>query len=371
MDLCRRLICELRDDRALLRDELDRAKQMNHFLTQENRRFRFQRNQALKKTRDCGEALQQLDLDKLRAEERARRQQELLDKARAEALEIKTEKFEIQSCLTQQLHSVQMRHDILDDDEVERIFLSLYGRLEGFVRKNFNHSEILEWMTPESLREMDLELPEGMDDFHSVQQLQAFIQGGMAMLIFAFVFSRMLFGHDRILEAIAGQVHKLCPNHVSGHWRTATSIAIESLIGDNAQEATCKSLIAVTESLFSHYSVTEETGRKDQMHELFEQCEQFKRRLERQEFRYHFRYSDPGTDYDSATMLSITGEEDPDFAVLFSPWPALWRDADDSKRLMVAREQVWVRKDNPGRPMARSATSDETLFCSSMDVGYA
>lgn len=145
----------------------------------------------------------------------------------------------------------------------------------------------------------------------------------------------------------------------------------QSLAGDNAQEVVCKRLVAETESLFSHYSVTEKAGRKDQMHELFEQCVQFKRRLERQESRYHFRYGDPRTGYDSATMLSTTGEEDPNFAVLFAPWPALWRDTDDGKRLMVVREQAWIRKDNPGRLMARSGTSDETLSCSSMDVGYA
>lgn len=309
---------------------------------------------------DQYEVSRQSRIEKLQAEETSRRQRALLHEARQKASKVKRHTSKHLSRLTKKLHSLQVREDALDDGETAQTMRQMCSRLERCVRKNFNDSSQLNLMTPESLRHGGLELMDDLGGFQTVHERRAWIHALMARFIYNDLFSPLFLGiHSKGMETISDEVQKLCtvppmkwpvsrrlidigPKHVSEHWRLATSIAVESAIGNELHTVFERS-IEDFERYFSVYSTTEAAARASQFFELMQKCMEFKRRLERQEFRYHFSSSSPFAVYDPATMHSITGNGGAGSVILFSLWPALWRGTGDNELQLIAPEQVWVR----------------------------
>lgn len=126
-------------------------------------------------------------------------------------------------------------------------------------------------------------------------------------------------------------------------------MAIESLSGDTEKDVGAHFLNDV-EWFFSAYSTTEGTTRTAQLQGFVEQCIRFKRRLERQEFRFYFSSSAAGTVYNPDSMHSVSGNQNPDSIVILSLWPSIWRDTATNERQLIEPEQVWVKNGQSVKP---------------------
>ncbi|PIG89282.1 hypothetical protein AARAC_007488 [Aspergillus arachidicola] len=96
----------------------------------------------------------------------------------------------------------------------------------------------------------------------------------------------------------------LSPASVAGNWRSATSIAIQSLSTEYLQ-ATCDSLCETVELAFSKFATSKKEGRVRKLRRLVEQCIEFKQRLEGQENCYFFFSTSPGERYNAQQMQCI------------------------------------------------------------------
>ncbi|GFG27157.1 hypothetical protein IFM61606_07175 [Aspergillus udagawae] len=93
---------------------------------------------------------------------------------------------------------------------------------------------------------------------------------------------------------------------------------------------------------------------RKKLYELFRNCVDFKRRLERQPARYNFSNTSSGHRFISGAMQSVTGQEGEGAVVEFCLWPALWKGD-----VLVYPDTVWSKMDegfvkdsNPGRETA-------------------
>jgi hypothetical protein len=90
--------------------------------------------------------------------------------------------------------------------------------------------------------------------------------------------------------------------------------------------------------------------REKKLYELFRNCVDSKRRLERQPAWYKFSHTSSGHWIISGAMQSVTGQEGEGAVVEFCLWPGLWKGD-----VLLYPETVWSRMDegsgkdsNPG-----------------------
>lgn len=95
-------------------------------------------------------------LANVRIKERCRRQAELLNEAREGKLKSEGEKNELLICLTHRIHSLQVRKDVLDDEQAARVMHGLFVLMERFVQLNFGDAAQLNSMDAEFLPERAL-----------------------------------------------------------------------------------------------------------------------------------------------------------------------------------------------------------------------
>lgn len=81
--------------------------------------------------------VEKLVLAKARAEEKVRRQNELLKQARQEASAAADQSRNLLTAYTQRLNFLQSRPDNLNDEECAQLARQLCWRLDNWVKKNF------------------------------------------------------------------------------------------------------------------------------------------------------------------------------------------------------------------------------------------
>ncbi|PCH00131.1 Hypothetical protein PENO1_047900 [Penicillium occitanis (nom. inval.)] len=98
-------------------------------------------------------------------------------------------------------------------------------------------------------------------------------------------------------------------------------------------------------------NVTKENTRKA-LHQIYENCVAFKKKLERQESDYVIKQSTPGILYSREQMNSLNFKEEDGSIVEMSIWPSLYKVSFDNEELLIEREAVWTKKptqaDNTG-----------------------
>lgn len=185
-------------------------------LAESNRVLQEEKIQANELAKQNYQLAQMYRLDKLRAEEKSRRQEQLLDEARQKAEENEKQQNSLLSSLTKHLHSVQFRPHAVDDDEVARTMRQLFSGIERWVRINFNDSVQLNMMSPVSLGQRGVRISSDLDCWETVHQRRAFIQSTLAFSIHKDVFSPLFLGieGDPTENAMLGleqeKVQQLC-----------------------------------------------------------------------------------------------------------------------------------------------------------------
>lgn len=79
------------------------------------------------------------------------------------------------------------------------------------------------------------------------------------------------------------------------------------------------------------------------IHQIFNDCLAFKKKLERQEFEYVFRQSPRETVYSAAKMNSLNYNEDEGSTVMMSIWPSIYKVSFDNEELLIESEAVWTK----------------------------
>lgn len=130
------------------------------------------------------------------------------------------------------------------------------------------------------------------------------------------------------------------PGHVAANWRSATSMAIQSITEGDLEDAGTECMKGIEQ--LGCCASTNVRLRKKKLYELLRSCADFKRRLERQPARYKFSHTSSGDRFVSGTMQSVTGQEGDGAIVEFSLWPGLWKGD-----VLLYAETVWSKMDEP------------------------
>ncbi|KAJ5099053.1 hypothetical protein N7532_006054 [Penicillium argentinense] len=238
------------------------------------------------------------------AEERYRRQTEILNKRTAELEEAADEN----SSLAFQQMILTKWTDSFGDDEINQVMGSLNQELETWVKHHFyrytSHG----------------------DTFHCVYGL-------VIDQIFHAILSRAMVGtaadlHRDIFSdyfvSLDIEVQKKCPSHVAQHWRSALSKAAFSF-GKERLEAGCCGLVNHVQTRCGHLSPTNPQKRSEELRSLIWKFVEFKARLECQANLYVFLMAFPNTRFVGDQMVSSTGDYGASTLVEYTLAPALFK----------------------------------------------
>lgn len=154
------------------------------------------------------------------------------------------------------------------------------------------------------------------------------------------------------------------PSSVSDNWRSATSIAAQSLSTESLQ-ATCDSLCEIVELAFSEFASSKKEGRVRKLRQLVEQSIKFKQHLDRQDNCYFFFSTSPSEKCNVHQMQCIAVSQDECLCAQLSLWPGLAKCA-RVRHFLWTREVVWT-SETPNE--AQSSAS--SLIISAQEVSEA
>ncbi|RHZ59223.1 hypothetical protein CDV55_105127 [Aspergillus turcosus] len=292
----------------------------------------------------------------VQAQEKYRRQKEENKEIRHEASTLLQQKDQHIAELTKRLNDLHYQPDILNDDEVIQTMAKLSQKLDVWVKGSFKDPQLLQYLPQVDL----VDVPFSLGTINSLQnthQKWAFIRAFVASYLSYFFFDDYMVGvvnpHNAdCLSTIESEISSECPAHVADNWRSATSMAIQSLTKAYLKDAGIACIAGVEQ--FACCASSDPGLREKKLCELLQGCVDFKRRLERQPARYEFSYTSPGQRFISETMQSVTGQEGDGAIVEFSLWPGLWKGD-----VLLYPETVWSKMDkasasdsNPGTEMA-------------------
>ncbi|KAF3407435.1 hypothetical protein DPV78_000526 [Talaromyces pinophilus] len=289
--------------------------------------------------------LENLLHDKIRLREKLRRERELRAQTEEEASAAAARYQKVTSEMMTKLNSLQTRSEELYDEQCASEWRKLQQALDVWTRRTFMDRSAMSRMTVQKLQWASswLDLPKDM--LQNIQGQRAYIQGIISGTIFHAVFDYTFacspIGRSERLLRVMGEVVRESGNSYTWEtWRSTTSKALDNH--------------AMVETLFSDYyspNVTKENTRKA-LHQIYENCVAFKKKLERQESDYVIKQSTPGILYSREQMNSLNFKEEDGSIVEMSIWPSLYKVSFDNEELLIEREAVWTKKptqaDNTG-----------------------
>ncbi|GIJ83088.1 hypothetical protein Asppvi_001606 [Aspergillus pseudoviridinutans] len=276
------------------------------------------------------------------AEEKCRRQKEEIEEIRHEASQLLLQRDEHIAELTKRLNDMQYHPDILNDDEVVREMAKLSQKLDVWVKGSFKDPSLLQDLP--QLKPVDV--PYSMATINKMQNMHqnwAFIRAFVSSYLFYYFFDMYMVGVTNPdieygLITMESEIFDKCPRHVADNWRSATSMAIQSVTKGHLDDAALECMRGVEQ--LGPCASADPGLREKKLYELFQSCVDFKRRLERQTDRYKFSHTSSGHRFISGTMQSVTGQEGEGTVVEFSLWPGLWKGD-----VLLYPETVWSKMD--------------------------
>lgn len=169
--------------------------------------------------------VEKLKLAKASAEEKIRRQRELLQQARREASAAADRHRYQLTAYTKRLNFLQSRPDNLNDEECAQLTRQLCRHLDIWVKKNFSDASILNTMTVDSLHASGLEVVVATGYPQNAHQRRELIQDLITRYVHAVIFSHPIFGVcddslEKMLMTVNHEVMNLCKRplkHSFGH----------------------------------------------------------------------------------------------------------------------------------------------------------
>ncbi|KAJ5179082.1 hypothetical protein N7492_002292 [Penicillium capsulatum] len=276
--------------------------------------------------RAIGEAAQS-QRARVMAEERMRRQEEILKETRRLEGLVSTENKQ----LVVKLAKVQKWTECIDDDEVRRIMRQLYQDLEDWIKRHF----------PCLLPIRSAGNASHISEDYQVSRLHTLhgIHAEVYSLVFHCILWRFFVGFwDIYSNNQFRQIdHEISPDHIWHHWRSATSNAVFSLASSELK-STCDHIVEVVEEKFGSRSVSDRMARMEELQQLVWRFVEFKHKLERQNEQYFFWWLIPNTAFNEDHMETVTVEIPANGVISFPISPVL------SKSRPLQNESTIVQK---------------------------
>ncbi|KAJ5355530.1 uncharacterized protein N7496_012742 [Penicillium cataractarum] len=282
------------------------------------------------------------------AEERLRRQNELLRESRKNTETALKEQSQTLSKLTE----LQKWTESIDDGEVVEVMRKLFQRLEDWTKRHFNEVfHVTQFMR-------NAHIDGALLSYRNSPLTIQVIQAAISEEVLRGIFSRFMVGLpdrscDAIFLEIDTKVSRSFPLHVWQHWRSSTSRAVASLAREEIG-GICDQITQNIDDVFGWYTLTDTMDRKHELKDLLLECVRFKMTLDRQASIYFFHGSCPGTPFSEERMRSFTGVCSTEATVSQSIWPMLCKGSSDNW-IIVEKEVVHLIELDP-------ATLTETEF---------
>ncbi|EHA22272.1 hypothetical protein ASPNIDRAFT_45038 [Aspergillus niger ATCC 1015] len=286
--------------------------------------------------------LEKLALAQLRSEEELKRQAQRAQESQEQlVIELSQKKAHIRQ-LTQKIQSLNFQPNILCDDDAARTMRRLKQRLNNWTNTCFRDEGKME-----KLRQ-DLEYHGALFIPKSPHEIRAVIASAVSETLFEHIFSSFMFGIP---------TNGPGPEHVTYHWRTATSIAVEEL-GDESNDI--DTVVSQVEMDVSNYFSVETTSAVERLRQLVRVCMQFKRQIDRQESHYRFSRSALGSAYVPDLMQHAVPGQGYVGPILCAMWPGLYKET-KSGPLVVEPETVLAQEDAV-HETSTAVKEQETLY---------
>ncbi|KAJ5640149.1 uncharacterized protein N7484_008011 [Penicillium longicatenatum] len=286
----------------------------------------------------CKKELNESKTGQVSAEERFRRQTELLMECSA-ALDTSLEE---NSSLIIQQATLQQWTDHLDDDEARQTTAQLYHHLETWVTRHFRDVLLADQVSPAN---PDILLAHESDDLDIFYRIYAFV----SYEVFREFLTRTMIGvNDRDfnhkISILDTHIRKECPAHVAQNWRSAMS-RVTSSISHRDLEADCKRLARELDSSYFRCSSSEPRRRIEDLRELLAKFVWLKSKLDAQADLYTFIFPEPGTPFNEEQMISFTGQRPANGIVRYSLSPALLKGSTGCDPILIKKATVVVSVD--------------------------
>ncbi|KAI3054299.1 hypothetical protein CBS147353_11445 [Aspergillus niger] len=283
--------------------------------------------------------LEKAALAPLRVEEDLRRRLQRLKRSEElMGLELARKKSDIRS-LIQQIQALNFQPNIICDDDIAQTMGRLLQRLRNWINVHFRNPDNLDKLAQDLEHNGSTFIPKGP------HEIRAFIASTVSQTLFERIFSSYLLGipneESGRFASIAATLRENCPEHVEHRWRTATSIAVERL---SDEPSDINTVIAQVEINFTQYFSVEPPIAGMRLCPLVRECMQFKRKLDRQQGRYHFFHSSPGTIFNRNHMRQAIPFQELAGRVQCTLWPGVYKEL-TSGALVVIPETVLAEKD--------------------------
>ncbi|KAE8383320.1 hypothetical protein BDV26DRAFT_287823 [Aspergillus bertholletiae] len=299
---------------------------------------------ARQKPREHGIELEEAEREAAELGERCQRLQDQLAE-RQEMMDVKmSQKDDEIHLLTERLNALTLQPDLLEDDIASLVMNQLGTALGTWVNSNFRDEGRLDGLTAALLRIEMRSLPPLREPVDTDQR-RALIRAAVSWHIHDYIFNWLFVGApsramDRDWRVMYTHIREKCPKIVSLHWRSATSMAVQSLSTEYLGKM-CDMLCDNIELAFSRFSSSKKERRVRKLRQLIQQCIEFKQRLERQESCYYFLNTAPGEVYAADMMHSAADSQGKCLCVRLSLWPGLAH-CTPSETSVVEPEIVWA-----------------------------
>ncbi|KAJ5633352.1 hypothetical protein N7490_009691 [Penicillium lividum] len=281
----------------------------------------------------CREDIVIIRRNQLCAEEKLRRQTEMLEECQGK-LDIS---LQMNNALVIKQAELQRWTNHLDDDEARYTMNQLCQDTETWVKRHF--PEVLPRDRPDDFITDDPSARSNGDfglfcatcDYISCNIFEKYLTRTMVGFINP--------GANKDLSIIEKQIHLICPAHVTQHWRSAMSTATfsmsrEDLISD------CRAHVAAINDWLHRSPSTDLERRREQLGDIVWKFVNFKSKLDAQADRYLFIWAREDTPFCEETMTDFLGESDVDAVVRYCFAPTFFRVLSDTEKVLVRKAVV-------------------------------
>ncbi|KAJ5798525.1 uncharacterized protein N7503_007821 [Penicillium pulvis] len=280
----------------------------------------------------CKEEVKVSRMGQLRAEERFRRQTQILGERNA----VLDASLEENNSLAIQQAALQRWTERLDDDEARQITAQLYYDLEIWVKRHFPHL-----FPANKASHANPDIPSAYENGCLDAFYNAFAV--ISYHVFDKFLTRTMVGiidsdFSKTVSMLDERVRTECPAHVSQHWRSAMSTATFS-IADGYLDAECKQLALQLGWQIQHSS-REPHRQNEGLSELLGQFVKLKFRLDSQADLYTFMMPVHGTPFNEEDMTSFTGQLSENGSIRYCLSPALFKTSTRCDPILIKKAIV-------------------------------
>ncbi|KAJ6115347.1 hypothetical protein N7486_001125 [Penicillium sp. IBT 16267x] len=295
-------------------------------------------------------------MGQLCAEEKFRRQTQILEECRAE---LDASLGENKSLVIKQA-ALQKWTDRLDDDEARQTMAQLYQCLEGWVRRYFpglSSANKTSNVNPDSLL---VDESNRLDIFYGIYDL-------ISNAVFRTYLTRIMVGindsdFSNKVSMLDRHIRAQCwchlvnsptlffsnktsgPAHVAQHWRSAMNEATYSLSGES-RYSDCKRLAASLDSSYDFYTSMAPDRRIQDLALLLGRFVGLKFRLDSQADLYTFTWKESGTPFNEEEMTCFDGQCAENGVVQYCLSPALYKESKGCGPLLIKKAAVILSLD--------------------------